>query len=110
MRKMIMHTLESSGKYKCREAIDAIQGLTFSKEQAFDLILTDYNMPVMNGLDFTAALRALPQYRFTPILLLTTETSDTLRQAAKSHGATGWMVKPFNPEKLLQTLDKVLPH
>ena len=73
-----------------------------------DLIITDLNMPNMNGLDLTAAIRELASHRYTPILLLTTETSDELRNIAKERGATGWMVKPFNPEKLLRTMEKVL--
>jgi len=64
----------------------------------------------MNGLDFISAVRALPAHRFTPLLLLTTETGDELRQDAKKRGATGWMVKPFNAEKLLRTLEKVTAH
>ena len=75
-----------------------------------DIIITDFNMPIMNGLELVSAIRALPEHRFTPILLLTTETSETLRQQAKERGATGLMVKPFNPEKLLRTLEKVLLH
>lgn len=110
MRKMVTHALTASGKYDCIEAVDGEEGLRFVHEQNPDIIITDLNMPKMNGIDLTAAVRALPQHRYTPILLLTTETSDTLRQTAKTLGATGWMVKPFNPEKLLLTLDKVLVH
>lgn len=108
MRKMVMHTLQSSGKYTCIEAVNGQQGLALAQTERPDLIITDYNMPVMNGLELTAAVRALPNYRFIPILLLTTETSETLRKTAKECGATGWMVKPFDPEKLLRTLEKVL--
>ena len=102
MRKMVTHTLTASGKYECVEAADGKEGLVMVQQERPDIIITDFNMPVMNGLDFTAAVRALAEYKYIPILLLTTETSDVLRQKAKEYGATGWMVKPFNPEQLLE--------
>lgn len=107
MRKMVIHTLLTNG-YECCEAIDGKDALAVVARERPDLIITDYNMPIMNGLEFTAAVRALEAHRFTPILLLTTETSETLRKTAREYGATGWMVKPFNPDKLLRTLEKVL--
>ncbi len=110
MRKMVTHTLNATGKYQCVEAADGREGLEMVRKERPNLIITDLNMPIMNGLEFTAAIRELVEHRYTPILLLTTETSDTLRQTAKELGATGWMVKPFNPEKLLRTLEKVLTH
>ena len=108
MRKMVTHTLTASGKYSCIEAADGKEGLDLAEREQPDVIITDFNMPIMNGLELTAAIRALPQHRFTPILLLTTETSEKLRGEAREKGATGWVVKPFNPEKLLRTLEKVL--
>ena len=108
MRKMVMHTLSGLGNYSCVEAVDGLDGLAVLERETPDLIITDYNMPRMNGLEFITAVRALPQHRFTPILLLTTETSEDLRKTAKESGATGWMVKPFDPQKLLRTLEKVL--
>ena len=108
MRKMVTHTLNATGKYQCIEAVDGKEGLAMVISEHPDLVITDFNMPLMNGIDLTAAIRELIEHRYTPILLLTTETSDTLRAAAKECGATGWMVKPFNPEKLLRTLEKVL--
>ena len=108
MRKMVTHTLNATGKYQCFEAADGAEGLTMVRLKNPDLIITDLNMPNMNGLDLTAAIRELASHRYTPILLLTTETSDELRNIAKERGATGWMVKPFNPEKLLRTMEKVL--
>lgn len=110
MRQMVRHTLEATGCYRCILAGDGEEGLAALKNVKPELILTDLNMPNMNGLEFLSAVRELPAHRFTPILLLTTETSDELRQDAKQRGATGWMVKPFNAEKLLKTLDKVTAH
>ena len=109
MRRMVMHTLQTSGKYTCISAVNGQEGLALVEAERPDLIITDYNMPVMNGLELTAAVRALPTHRYTPILLLSTEGSEALRKTAKEYGATGWMVKPFDPEKLLRTLEKVLP-
>jgi two-component system, chemotaxis family, chemotaxis protein CheY len=66
-------------------------------------------MPVMDGITFIQQLRTRPKYKFTPVLMLTTETQEAKRQAAKSAGATGWIVKPFQPEQLLKVIGKVLP-
>lgn len=73
------------------------------------MILTDYNMGAMNGVDLVKAVRKLPGMSFTPIVLLTTESQDDLRQTAKAAGATGWLVKPFNADKLVQLVNKLLP-
>ena len=73
-----------------------------------DLIITDLNMPVMNGLEFLQALRALPQTSRTPTLMLTTETKAELKQQGKALGLTGWIVKPFNPAQLKQAITRVL--
>lgn len=110
MRKMVANTLQASGLYRCIEAADGKQGLEVMEKERPDIIITDYNMPVMNGLDFTIAVRLQEHHRYTPILLLTTETNEALRQSAREKGATGWMVKPFNPEKLLRTIEKVWVH
>lgn len=110
MRQMVSHTLETTGLYHCVVAGDGEEGLNQLKRIKPELVITDLNMPNMNGLEFLSAVRALPPHKFTPILLLTTETSDSLREEAKKRGATGWMVKPFNAEKLLKTLEKVTPH
>lgn len=107
MRKMVMRTLTTSG-YECCEAADGKEALDVVTREKPDLIITDFNMPHMDGLELTIAVRALAEHRFTPILLLTTETSEALRRTARECGATGWMVKPFHPEKLLKTLEKVL--
>ncbi len=73
-----------------------------------DLIITDLNMPVMNGLEFLQALRAVPSTSRTPTLMLTTETKAELKQQGKALGLTGWIVKPFNPAQLKQAITRVL--
>jgi two-component system chemotaxis response regulator CheY len=74
-----------------------------------DLVLSDVNMPVMDGLSLVRELRTLPAFKFTPVLMLTTEASAEKKQEGKAAGATGWIVKPFNPEQLLATVKRVLP-
>ena len=73
------------------------------------LVISDVNMPVMDGITMVKAVRQLPAHRTTPILLLTTETDDSKKQAARAAGATGWLKKPFNPHSLLMVINKVLP-
>ncbi|MGI9152484.1 MAG: response regulator, partial [Rubrivivax sp.] len=74
----------------------------------FDLVLTDQNMPRMDGISLTRKLRENPRYRATPILILTTESSDQMKQAGRAAGATGWLVKPFEPTKLIEVIRKVI--
>jgi two-component system chemotaxis response regulator CheY len=104
---MVAMTLRGAG-YDVTEAEDGQDGLNKAKAGRYDLVLTDINMPNMNGIEFTAALRALPAYKGTPIICLTTESSDEMKAKGKGAGATGWIVKPFSPEKLLATLERVL--
>ncbi|MEM1384790.1 MAG: response regulator [Pseudomonadota bacterium] len=73
------------------------------------VIITDLNMPGMNGIELIQEIRKMPRYRFTPILMLTTESKDTLREEAKSAGATGWIVKPVDNDSLMQVLEQILP-
>ena len=107
MRQMVAFTLTSAG-HEVVEAPDGNQALATAKTKKFDLVITDVNMPGMNGIDLVQSLRALPDCKFIPILVLTTEAGADLKQEGKSAGATGWIVKPFNPEVLLETLKKVL--
>lgn len=74
----------------------------------FDLIISDINMPVMTGLELLQKLRATEVYKFTPILMLTTEASQEMKEQGKILGATGWIIKPFDPEKLLKVIERVL--
>lgn len=107
IRQMVTYTLKGAG-YDVIEAADGEEGLGKARSNPVSLILTDQNMPKMDGLTLIRSLRALPQYRSTPILVLTTESGDAIKQEARAAGATGWMVKPFDPKRLLEVMKKVL--
>ena len=107
IRQMVTFTLKSSG-YTVIEAVDGQDGLDKAKANSVNLILTDQNMPRMDGLTLIKTLRGLPQYKTTPILMLTTESSDAMKAQGKAAGATGWLVKPFDPQKLLEVVQKVI--
>jgi two-component system, chemotaxis family, chemotaxis protein CheY len=107
IRQMVNFTLKSAG-YSVVDAADGRDGLARAKDQQFDLVLTDQNMPHMDGLALIRALRELPSYQRTPILMLTTESSDEMKSQGRAAGATGWMVKPFDPLKLIEVVRKVI--
>jgi two-component system, chemotaxis family, chemotaxis protein CheY len=107
MRQMISVTLKSAG-YEVLQASCGQDALQMAKTRKADVVLTDINMPNMDGLSLIRALRTLPNYRFTPILTLTTESGTEMKQQGKAAGASGWIVKPFNPDQLLQVLKKVI--
>ncbi len=107
MRQMVAFTLKGAG-HTVVEACDGQQGLDQAQRGQFDLVLSDVNMPIMDGITFVKNLRTLPNYKFTPILMLTTESAGDKKMAGKQAGATGWIVKPFNPDQLLKTIAKVL--
>ncbi len=107
MRQMVTFTLQGAG-YEVVEAQDGEQALGIAQSTKVNLVLTDVNMPKMDGIALIGALRALPNYKFTPILMLTTESALEKKQEGKAAGATGWLVKPFNPDQLLATIKKVL--
>ncbi len=107
MREMVAFTLESAG-HEVAQAEDGVEALSIAKGQSFDLVITDINMPNMDGLTLIPELRALPAFKFAPILVLTTESAADKKTVAKEAGATGWIVKPFKPEDLLATIKKVL--
>ncbi len=107
MRQMVVFALKSAG-HEVVEAGDGDQALSIAKTRSFQLVVSDVNMPKMDGLTLTRQLRTLPAYKFTPILILTTEAGDGKKQEGKAAGATGWLVKPFNPDQLLATIKKVL--
>lgn len=107
IRQMVAFTLKSSG-YEVVEAVDGMDGLEKSKSKTFNLILTDQNMPRMDGLTLVKNLRSLAQYKTTPILMLTTESSDAMKAQGRAAGATGWLVKPFDPQKLIEVVKKVI--
>jgi len=107
IRQMVTFTLKSAG-YEVVEAIDGNAGLARAQGDGFDLILTDQNMPGMDGLNLIRALRKLPGYGATPILMLTTESSDQMKSLGRAAGATGWLVKPFDPQKLLDVVKRLV--
>ncbi len=107
MRQMVAFTLKGAG-YNVVEAVDGVDALNKAKAQAFDCVVTDVNMPNKDGIELIRDLRALPNYKFTPMLMLTTEAGTDKKQQGKDAGATGWIVKPFNPDQLLKTIKKVM--
>ncbi len=107
MREMVSFTLKGAG-YEVFKATDGVEALDFAKANDVDLVITDINMPNMDGFTLIKELRKLPSYKFTPILTLTTEDSSEKKQLGKVAGATGWIVKPFDPDNLLQTVKRVL--
>ena len=107
MRQMVRFTLESAG-YRVVQAVDGIEALDYAKGSAVDLVLTDVNMPRMDGIALIRELRQLPAYKFTPLLMLTTESGGDKKLEGKAAGATGWLVKPFDPEQLVATVRKVI--
>ncbi|MCK4841031.1 MAG: response regulator [Methylococcales bacterium] len=107
MRQMVSFTLKGAG-YTVVEAVDGVDALDKAKAQKFDCVVTDVNMPNKDGITLIADLRALADYKFIPMLMLTTESGLDKKQAGKAAGATGWIVKPFNPNQLLKTIKKVL--
>lgn len=108
MRKMVAFTLQQGG-YEVVEAEHGQDALNKLRSTTVDLVLTDLNMPVMDGITLIQNLRKIPAMKSKPILMLTTEGLAAKKEQGKAAGATGWIVKPFDPEKLLQTLAKVLP-
>ncbi len=107
MRQMITFTLKGAG-FDVLEAGDGVEALEVATGKKLDLIITDVNMLRMDGITLVQRLRALPQFKFTPILVLTTESDASMKQKGKEAGATGWIVKPFSPEKLLDVVNKVI--
>jgi two-component system chemotaxis response regulator CheY len=107
MRQMVAFALSTAG-FDVAEAPDGAAALAMAQKEKFSLVLADVNMPNMDGLSLVRALRVLPDYRFTPLLMLTTESTPEKKQEGKAAGATGWLVKPFNPEQLVATVRRVL--
>lgn len=107
MRQMVAFTLRDAG-YEVSEACDGVEALKVAEGEAFDLVLADVNMPNMDGISLIRALRGLPSYQYTPLLMLTTESSMERKSEGKAAGATGWIVKPFEPDNLVATVRRVL--
>ena len=107
LRRMVKTVLESAG-YSVIEAADGADALTKLDGREFDLIISDINMPNMNGIDLARQIRRLVDYQFVPIVLLTSESGADKKQKAKEAGATGWMVKPFTPDQLVAVVNKIV--
>ena len=107
IRMMVSFTLKGAG-YEVIEAADGQEGLDKARARTVDMVLTDQNMPRMDGLTMIRNLRAMPAYQTIPILMLTTESGDALRAQGKAAGATGWLLKPFDPQKLLEMTRKAI--
>ena len=107
MRQMVSFTLKAAG-HQVDEAKDGIEALEKAKSKQYELVLSDVNMPNKSGFELTSELRSLENYKFVPILLLTTESAADKKGQGKAAGATGWIVKPFNPETLVHTVKKVI--
>ncbi|MFP4281008.1 MAG: response regulator [Opitutales bacterium] len=108
IRETVRLTLASLG-YEVHTAEDGAEGLSLCQRVQADLVLTDLNMPRLDGINLIARLRATQRYRFTPILMLTTESQDEKKAAGKRAGATGWIIKPFDPQKLAGVVRKLCP-
>lgn len=109
MRQMVAYTLTNAG-YEVVEAgngKEAVGKLNGGAKPS--LVVTDLNMPEMDGITLITEIRKMAAFKFTPILMLTTESADDKKKAGQAAGATGWIVKPFNPEQMLKVIQKVLP-
>lgn len=104
---MLQHTLFGAG-FEVLQASDGQQGLDVLNLEDVDLVITDINMPVMDGIEFIKNVRATGRHQSLPILILTTETSQEKRDQGRAAGGTGWIVKPFDPEKLISVIKRVV--
>lgn len=108
MQEMVSVTLSKAG-FAVTRASNGQEALGELKRGQFDLVVTDLNMPVMDGIELIKSLRTLPNFKFTPVLMLTTEASGERKNEGRAAGATGWLTKPFDPDKLLSIVKKVVP-
>jgi two-component system, chemotaxis family, chemotaxis protein CheY len=108
IRQMVSFTLKKDGGYEVVEAQDGQDALAKLNGTAVHMVITDLNMPRLDGLGLIKAVRSDPKYKFIPIVMLTTESQDSMKQQGRAAGATGWIVKPFKPEQLLAVVKKVL--
>jgi two-component system chemotaxis response regulator CheY len=107
IRMMVKSVLESQG-HQVTLAEDGVEAMAFARQNTVDLVITDLNMPNMSGMNLTASLRKLDSYQFIPILIMTTEDASYKKNKARNSGATGWIQKPVNEERLLQAVKKTL--
>ena len=108
MRRMVSDTLRQAG-FAVLEGVNGEDALRRVAGQSVQLVITDYNMPVMGGIALIERLRAKPEFRFVPIIVLTTECETARKNEGRSAGATGWMVKPFDPTRLIQVVNRLVP-
>ena len=101
VRQAVRMSLQKTD-YECIDAVDGVDALAKLATDTFDLIMTDINMPNLDGFDLIREIRKMTKYRFTPIVVLTTEASEELKLRGKAAGASGWIVKPFHPEQLIK--------
>ena len=107
LRQMVAFSLTAAG-YQVVQAVDGQDGLNKARDQIVDLVLTDQNMPNMDGLTLIKSLRGMSSYQKVPILMLTTESSDEMKAKGRAAGANGWLVKPFDPKRLIDVVQKVI--
>lgn len=107
VRQMVSFTLNKAG-YEVTEAQDGKDGVAQAGRKKFDLIITDLNMPVLDGIGMICEVRKIAGYGFTPILMLTTESQQEKKEAGRKAGATGWIVKPFNADQLVAVVQKLV--
>jgi two-component system chemotaxis response regulator CheY len=108
MRRMVGDTLRGAG-YDVVEGVNGQDALTKLGGRRVQLVITDFNMPVMGGIALIGQLRARAEHKFTPILVLTTESEDARKQEGRRAGATGWIVKPFDPSRLVAVVNRLVP-
>lgn len=107
IRQMLSLTLKDAG-YAVVEAVDGVDALDKLAQQPVHMVITDLNMPKLDGIELIREIRKLPEHRFIPIIMLTTESQESKKQEGKSAGASGWIVKPFKPQQLLSVVRMVL--
>ncbi len=107
MRELVKSVLEGEG-HQVLIAEDGVEAMSIARENSFDLVLTDINMPNMNGISLVSKLRRLEAYASTPIIMLTTESADFKKDKAKRMGANGWLQKPFDPDRLIKAVNSTL--
>lgn len=107
IRQMVSFTLRQAG-YEVVEAVDGLDAQKKLDSAAVNMLITDLNMPNMDGIELIRQVRSKPQSKFMPIIMLTTESQASKKQEGKAAGATGWIVKPFKPEQLLAVVKKVM--
>lgn len=107
VREMVVFVLKDD-RLELVEAADGVEALALAKKREFDLVITDHNMPNMEGMDLAIALRDMEQYQSTPILMLTTESDPLLKSKGKEIGVNGWILKPLSPSKFKPAIEKLL--